>query len=109
MDQITFEDWKKIQMKVGKIISAERIEGTDKLYKIVVDVGEEKPRQIVSGIVPSYTEDELKDKLIILLVNLAPAVIRGVESQGMLLCATADGICRLLTVPEGTLPGTLVR
>jgi len=62
VDPITSEDWKKIEMKVGRIISAERIEGTDKLYKIQVDIGEEAPRQIVSGIVPSYTEEELTGK-----------------------------------------------
>lgn len=67
-------------MKAGKIISAERIEGTDKLYKIQVDTGEEAPRQIVSGIVPSYTEEELTGKRIIVLTNLTPATIHGVES-----------------------------
>lgn len=109
MDTITFEDWKKIEMRTGKIISAERIEGTDKLYKIQVNVGEEKPRQIVSGIVPSYTQEELVGQNIIVLTNLATAVIRGVESQGMLLCATKDGICRLLTTPADVAPGTPVK
>jgi tRNA-binding EMAP/Myf-like protein len=62
IDQIDFEDWKKIEMKVDKIIQVEKIPNRDKLYLLLVDVGEPKPRQIISGLVPYYSKDELIEK-----------------------------------------------
>lgn len=110
MDQITFDEWKKMEMKVGKILVVERIPKTDKLYKLQVDVGADKPVQIVTGLVPYYTEEELKDKKIIVLVNLAPAKFAGEESNGMLLCAENEdeNKCVLLTVEKDIEAGTLV-
>ncbi len=110
MDQISFDEWKKIKMKVGRIVSVERVPDTDKLYKLQVDAGEEKPRQIVSGLVPFYTEDELKDRKIIVLVNLEPKRLAGEMSEGMLLCAENEenGACVLLTVEKDIEPGTVV-
>lgn len=108
MNQITFDDWKKLEMRVGKIVKVERVPDTDKLYKLKVDVGGEKPIQIVTSLVPFYKENELKDKKIIVLVNLAPAKFAGEVSEGMLLCAEDEkaNTCVLLTVEKDIEPGT---
>ena len=110
MNQITFDEWKKLVMKVGKIIKVERIPKTDKLYKLQVDIGGDKPIQIVTGLVPFYKEDELQDKKIVVLVNLEPAKFAGEVSEGMLLCAEKeDGTkCVLLTVDKDIEPGTTI-
>lgn len=110
MDKITFDEWKKIEMKVGKIVQVERVPKTDKLYKLQVDIGGENPVQIVTGLVPFYTEEELKDRKIIVLTNLAPAKFAGEESNGMLLCAENEekGTCVLLTIEKDIEPGTIV-
>lgn len=110
MDKIKYNDWKKIEMKVGLILSVERVVNTDKLYKLQVDVGESEPRQIVSGLVPFYTESELQNKKIIILTNLEPAKFKGEESNGMLLCAenSAENTCVLLTVEKDIKVGAIV-
>ncbi len=110
MDQISFDEWKKVEMKVGKILEVERVANTDKLYKLQVDVGEDKPRQIVTGLVPFYKEEELKDRKIIVLTNLKPAKFKGEISEGMLLCAENEtsGQCMLLSVEKDIETGTTI-
>lgn len=94
---ISIEDFMKIKLKVGKVIHAERIKGSTKLIKIIVDIGEN--RQIVAGIGQQYTPEELLGKSIVVLSNLKPVKLMGVESQGMLLAATgSDGKISLLTI-----------
>ena len=104
---INFDDWKKLNMKVGKILDVSRVPKTDKLYKLKVDIGN-KVIQIVTSLVPYYTEDELLNKNIIVLVNLKPVKFAGEVSEGMLLCAeTDDGSkCVLLTTEKDIEPGT---
>ncbi len=77
----------KVDLRVAKITAIERHPEADKLYIETIDVGEDEPRQIVSGLVPYYKEEELLNKNIILVYNLKPARLRGVKSQGMLLAA----------------------
>jgi len=102
---ITFEDFKKLQIRIGLIVEAERIEGTDKLLKLKVDFGDET-RQIVSGIAEFYTPSGLIGKSFPFVVNLEPRMIRGVESQGMILAIGANGKVVLLKpqkkVPSGS-------
>ena len=81
---IEFQDWEKIELRVAEILSAERISGSDKLIKLEVDLGNEK-RTIVAGIYPHYQPEELVGKQIIILANLEPRKLMGVESQGMVL------------------------
>ncbi|MFA6189952.1 MAG: hypothetical protein WC711_00330 [Candidatus Staskawiczbacteria bacterium] len=85
MDIITFEDFKKLDIRIGKIISAERIEGSDKLLKLEVDFGVDK-RQILAGIAQFYAPDALVGKECPFAYNLAPRTMKGLESQGMILC-----------------------
>jgi len=90
MEQVTFDEFKKMDFRVGEIKKVEHVEGTDKLLKIDVNIGTET-RQMVSGIADTYSPDDLIGKKIVVIVNLKPAVIRGVESQAMLLAAEVSG------------------
>ena len=110
MEDVTFEEWKKLKMKVGKIISVERVPRTEKLYKLQVEVGEEKPKQVVTSLVPYYKEEELLGKKIIVLLNLKPTKFAGETSEAMLLCAEKeDGSeCVLLTVEKEIAIGTQI-
>jgi methionyl-tRNA synthetase len=86
MEEITFDEFKKMDLRVGEILEAEKVEGTDKLLKIVVNIGDET-RQMIAGIADTYSAEDLIGKKLIVIVNLKPAVIRGIESQAMLLAA----------------------
>ena len=85
-ETINFDDWSKLDLRVGKILKAEDIEGADKLYKLTVDIGDEK-RTLAAGIKEFYTKEELEGKRCVVFANLAPRTMRGVESQGMILAA----------------------
>ncbi len=99
---ITFDEFKKLELKVARILAAERVPGADKLLKLQVDLGAEQ-RQIVAGIAQAYRPDELVGRFIVVVTNLAPARIRGVESNGMLLAAVSgDGMA--LVVPDRSVP-----
>lgn len=97
IDYITIEDFAKIQLRVAEILEAEKVEGSDKLIKMKLEVGEET-RQIVGGIARYYTPEELIGKKIIIVYNLEPKKLKGIESQGMLLAASTEGKMSLLTV-----------
>ncbi|KKP71990.1 MAG: Methionyl-tRNA synthetase [Candidatus Nomurabacteria bacterium GW2011_GWB1_35_20] len=105
---ITLKDFKKVNIIVGKILSAEKIPDTDKLLKLSVDVGEEKPRQIVSGISLYFPDcNILIGRKCMFVTNLEPRIIREIESQGMILAVSAqDGRFSLLEpsdeIPVGT-------
>lgn len=94
---ITIDDVDKVELKVAKTLTAERVEGANKLYKLTVDLGYEQ-RTVVSGLVPYYKEEELIGKKVILVANLKPAKLRGIESNGMLLAAGDKDTVKLLTV-----------
>jgi methionyl-tRNA synthetase len=102
---ITIDDFKKIDLRVAKIIEAERIENTDKLLKLKVTLGIEE-RQLVAGIAQDYPPEELIGKQLIVVTNLEPATIRGVQSQGMLLAATSEGKIILATMDKEADPGS---
>jgi methionine--tRNA ligase beta chain len=99
---INYEDFKKVQVRIGLIVEAERVEGTDKLLKLQVDFGDEK-RQIVSGIAQFYTPEKLIGKQFPFVVNLEPRTIRGVESNGMIL-AISNGEKIVLLKPQRKVP-----
>lgn len=102
---INFDDFQKLEIKIGTILEAEKIEGADKLLKLLVDIGEEK-RTLVAGIAESYKPTTIIGKQIPILTNLKPRTIRGVESKGMILAAVIDEKAILLKpikkVPNGT-------
>lgn len=84
---LSFEEFKKLDIRIATIVEAEKVTGADKLLKLVVDLGDEK-RQLVAGIALQYEAKGLVGKQLPVLCNLEPAKIRGVESNGMILCAT---------------------
>jgi len=85
---IGIDDFKKVELKVGKVLEAQRIEGSRKLIRLVVDLGSEK-RQIVAGLAERYAPETLVGKYVVVVANLQPRMLMGYESQGMLL-ATCD-------------------
>ena len=107
-EQITINDFAKIELKVGKIVSARKAPNAEKLLLLDVDLGDEK-RQLVAGIAKWYTPEELVGKNIVVLTNLKPAVIRGFESQGMLLAADDGENVVLITTDKPIAPGSKIR
>lgn len=103
-EYITIDELDRVKLKVGQIKSVERVEKADRLYKLTVDLGSET-RTIVSGLVKYYKEEELLGKQIVVVANLKPAKLRGIESQGMLLAAGDDDIVKLLVLDSNA--GTL--
>ena len=104
---IEFSDFLKVSLRVGTVVSCEKVKGSDKLLCSQIDMGGEI-RQIVSGIAQSYQPDDMPGRQVIVVTNLQPRKIRGVESNGMLLCATTSDGYRLLSVEQPVPPGSEV-
>ncbi len=105
---IAIDDFAKVELKVGKVVAAEKVEKSEKLLKLRVDIGEE--RQIVAGIAKSYTPDDLIGKKIVVVANLKPAKLMGIESHGMLLAATdEEGRLSVLTLDREVKQGARVK
>lgn len=104
-DEITLDDFKRVQLRIATIKAAEPVPNADKLLKLTLTLGDEE-RQIVSGIAEEYAPDQLVGRQIAVVTNLKPATIRGVVSDGMLLAADVDGKAILLSpdskVPDGS-------
>ena len=106
--QITIEDFMKIQLKTAKVLSAERVPKSEKLLKLQVSLGAEQ-RQIVAGIGKKYEPESLIGKTIVIVANLKPAKLMGIESQGMVLAAGDSEVRGLATFLEDVEPGTKVK
>jgi methionine--tRNA ligase beta chain len=85
----TYDDFSKLELKTAKVVSAEKVEGSEKLLKLKILLGDEE-RQIIAGIGKSYQSEELVGKTIVVIANLEPKKLMGLESQGMLLAVSAD-------------------
>lgn len=106
---ITIDEFSKIEMKVGKILSAEKVEDADKLFKLTVDLGEENTRIIISGIAPFFeTPEMIIGKHVAFVSNLEPRTIRGYESNGMIMAVKTDSAFALMEVPVTITPGTRI-
>lgn len=108
MENINFEEFQKIDLRVARVITAEKVEGSEKLLKLQIDLGEEK-RQIIAGIQQFYQPEDLTGKEIVVVANLEPRVIFGLESQGMLLAADDKGQPVILKPDEEVPSGTQIR
>ena len=108
MEYVTFDEFKKMDLRVGEILKAERVAGTDKLIKFEVDIGTEK-RTMVAGVGDVYSPEELVGKKVTVIVNLKPAIIRGIESQGMLLAAEVGGKAIISFFDKNVQTGAKVR
>jgi methionyl-tRNA synthetase len=106
--QITIEEFQKIQLKTARVLSAERVPKSEKLLKLQVSLGSEQ-RQIVAGIGKKYEPESLVGKTIIVVANLKPAKLMGIESQGMVLAAGDSEVRGLATILEEVDPGTKVK
>jgi len=109
MDEVQYEDFAKLDIRIGRVVAAEMVPETDKLIKCTVDLGELGQRTIVSGIAEWKKPEELVGKLLPYIVNLAPRTLRGVESQGMLLAASDEHGVVLLCPERETSPGSKLR
>jgi len=106
---ISYEDFAKLDLKTAEIKTAEKVENSNKLLKITIDIGGGEIKQIISGIAKYFTPEELIGKKIVVLINLEPKIINGLESQGMLLAASDKENGISLIIPEKTVPsGTKV-
>ncbi|MEM0016892.1 MAG: methionine--tRNA ligase subunit beta [Candidatus Korarchaeum sp.] len=107
MSQVPFSEFKKLDIRIGEVIEAERIEGSKKLVKLMVDLGGER-RQLVAGIAEYYEPKDLVGRQIVVVTNLERRRFMGVESQGMLLAAVVGGRPVLIGPEERVPPGTPV-
>jgi len=104
---ISFDDWVKVELRVGLIESVDDIEGKDKLYRFSVDFGSEGKRTILAGLKQYYSKDELLNKKTVFVFNLAPRALAGFESQGMILAGkTADGKYKITSIDDSIVQGT---
>lgn len=109
-DRISIDDFAKVEMRAGQVVSAERVPDTQKLLKLMVDIGSEV-RQVVAGIAEVYPPEQLVGMKVVLVANLQPRKLRGVESNGMVLAATvgAEGKPVLVTFKEDVPNGAKLR
>ncbi len=108
METISYDEFKKADLRVAKVMIAERVTGSDKLIKLDVSIGAEA-RQIIAGIGKAYEPEELVGKNIVIVANLEPRKLMGLESQGMLLAADDKG-APILLAPMGEVPpGSIVK
>lgn len=103
----TIEDFKKLDLRVGKVLEAERVEGSDKLVKMQIYFGEEK-RQILAGIGKAYAPEDLVGKELVAIINLETRMLMGFESQGMILAAS-DEVPVILIPQKDVPPGVSIR
>ena len=117
---ISFDEFKKLDLRIGKIVAAERMEGSDKLLRLEVDLGSETQpasegdevrlrRQLVAGVAEHYAPDALIGREIVVVANLEPKTLKGIESQGMLLAADDAGAPVLLSPERDVPPGSIVK
>jgi methionyl-tRNA synthetase len=108
LSQIGIEDFARVEMRVGQVLEAEKIEGSRKLVKLKVDIGTEV-RQVVAGIAEAYEPASLLNRKVVIVANLKPARLMGVESNGMVVAASVDGKPVLATFAEEVTNGALLR
>jgi methionyl-tRNA synthetase len=105
-DFIEFEDFAKVDLRVAVIKEAEKVEKSKKLLRLIVDAGEAEPRQIVAGISEHYAPEDLIGRRVVIVANLKPRKLMGLESQGMVLAASDDNGLSLLGVDKDVEPGS---
>lgn len=104
---VSFDEFSKLDLRIGKIVEVQKIEKTDKLYLLKVDIGKQVI-QLVAGLSPFYQKEELENKLIVVLANLEPRKIKGFISQGMLLAATSGDRVSLLSPDKDITVGSKI-
>ncbi|MEI6494865.1 MAG: methionine--tRNA ligase subunit beta [bacterium] len=109
-DKITYDDFKKVEMRVAKVLEASPVEGSEKLLKLIIDAGDKDEagaaisRQIVSGIAKYYTPEEMVGKQIVVVANLEPRSLMGLESNGMIIAAHGEDGSAVIVEPDKDVP-----
>ena len=101
---MTIDEFQKADLRVGKIISAERVEGSEKLLKLQVDIAEPSPRQLLSGIAKWYAPEDLAGTNVVVIANLEPRMMMGMESNGMVLAAHGEDGAAVIIRPASDVP-----
>jgi methionyl-tRNA synthetase len=109
MDEVTIDDFKRLDLRVGTIRKAEPHPNADRLVVLSVDIGDESERQIVAGIRAAYPPESLVGRQIVVVANLKPVTLRGVESRGMLLAASDADSITLVAPDRSIVPGSRVK
>lgn len=115
MDKINYDDFQKLDIRIGTILEAEKVEGADKLLKLVVDLGnpagtgQVEKRTLIAGIAEDYKPEDIIGKQIPILTNLEPKIIKGIESKGMILAVDIDGKATLLHPDKKVANGSKIR
>jgi methionyl-tRNA synthetase len=105
---ITYDDFKKLELRVGRIKEVSDHPNADRLYVVTVDMGD-KTKQVVAGVKNFYKKEDLAGKLVVMVDNLEPAMLRGVESQGMILAASDDAGLSIVTIDGERKLGSVVK
>ena len=105
---VTFDDFMKLDIRIGTVTAADKVEGADKLIRLELDLGGES-RQVVAGMAPAYTPEDFIGRQVPILVNLEPRKLRGIESQGMILAADVGGKPVMIIPDKEVPPGSKVR
>ncbi|MBW2310728.1 MAG: methionine--tRNA ligase subunit beta [Deltaproteobacteria bacterium] len=105
---VTFDEFMRLEIKIGTVTAADRVNGADKLIRLELDCGAET-RQVVAGFAPSYTPEQLVGKQMPVVLNMEPRKLRGIESRGMILAVDVEGRPILLTPDDQVPPGSVVR
>jgi methionyl-tRNA synthetase len=107
-DTVSYNDFKALDLVVGTVVSVEDHPNADKLFVLKVDLGEEQPRQLLAGLKGYYTADELQGRQLVVVANLDPVMLRGMESQGMLLAAQEGETVAIVSPEKPLAPGSKV-
>lgn len=107
-EKISYEEFRKVELRAATILLVEDIAGKDKLYKLLIDLGSEK-RIIIAGIKQAYSKEELVGRQIVVVANLLPAKIAGIESNGMMLAAGEQNVDAIILLDKKIANGTIVR
>ena len=106
---ISIDQFAQVKLRLGKVLEAEPVPKTDKLMKMRIDLGEDEPRQIIAGIAQHYAPDDLVGQQVVVVANLMPAKLRGLESNGMVLACVSEDRVRVVNPNEEMAPGSIVR
>jgi methionyl-tRNA synthetase len=108
--EIEYDEFAKVDLKLGSVLAAEKVKGADRLLKLSIDLGEESgPRSVVAGIAQHYAPEELVGRQVVVVANLKPVTLKGVESRGMVLAAVGGDKVRVLSPDMALPPGSKVR
>jgi methionyl-tRNA synthetase len=103
-DKITIDEFAKVELRVAQVVSAERVKKADKLLLLTVDAGEAEPRTLIAGIAAAYTPEELIGRKVVIVANLQPRKLRGIQSNGMIVAATPKDGKPVLVTPSADVP-----